>query len=163
MFGNVPDVANTLFYPSRQIVPGLWVGSAADAQDSARARQRKIRLVVNCSKDIPATLASGTVTVLRVPIDDWTGEADVLLGHLPDAVQAIDAALERGHGVLVHCYAGMQRSAAVVAAYLMWRHGYPAREAMKRVRLAKPEAFTPRPTFGKALLRWQRALTADQP
>jgi protein-tyrosine phosphatase len=141
------------FYPARQIVPNLWIGSAADAVDVAAARRRNFRLVVNCSRDIPPGL---DIPVYRIPIDDWAGESRALLKHLPRILPVVDAVLEAGHGVLVHCFAGMQRSAAVVTAYLMWKHGYTAAEAMAGVQRIKPETFTPEPTFVKALQRWER-------
>lgn len=143
------------FYPAKQIVPNLWIGSAADAADHGAAKRRNIKLVVNCSRDIPATL-SDRVPVYRIPIHDWTGDSKTLLKHLPTVVTAIDAALAQGHGVLVHCFAGMQRSAATVAAYLMWKYGYTAAEAMRRVQQTKKETFQPKPTFVKALQQWQR-------
>lgn len=140
------------FYPAREITPGLWVGSFADATDAKAAKRRKFTLVINCTKDIPAELP---VPTYRVPVDDWPGEAATLLKHLPDALTAIDAELSRGGTVLVHCHAGMQRSAAVVAAYLMWKHGLKAPAAMARVQSAKPETFTPVPTFAAALKKWE--------
>ena len=144
------------FYRARQIVPGLWIGSAEDAADAAAARRRDIKLVVNCSRDIPAVLS---VPTYRIAIDDWSGESRTLLKHLPRILPVVDAVLEAGHGVLVHCFAGMQRSAAVVTAYIMWKRGLTAAEAMALVQRTKPETFTPEPTFLKALQRWERTLT----
>ncbi len=149
------------YWPAKQILPGLWIGSAADAVNARAAERRGIKLVVNCSKDIRQP-PGWKPRVLRVPIDDWENDAPTLLRHLPRVVRAIDAALARGDGVLVHCYAGMQRSAAVVAAYLMTKYGYTAREAMRRVKLSKPETFTPKATFRKALERWQATLTTKK-
>lgn len=146
-----------MYYPARQIVHGLWIGSKGDAGSAARARRRNIGLVVNCTRDIPAELP---VPTYRVAVDDWPGDADAMLGHLPAAVLVIDDALQRGQGVLVHCFAGIQRSATVVAAYLMWKEGLGRAEAMRLVRTAKPETFSPRPTFGGALGRWQAHLEA---
>ena len=42
--------------------------------------------------------------------------------------------------VLVHCFAGINRSPAVVAAYLIWKYGLSATQAMLVVRLARPAA-----------------------
>jgi dual specificity phosphatase 12 len=53
----------------------------------------------------------------------------------------------------VHCFAGVSRSASVAAAYLMVAEGLTPREAIDRVRAAKPVAFA----FGKNFLPALRA------
>ena len=52
---------------------------------------------------------------MRIAIDD-VGHADLLI-HLPSACQFIHQAVTAGGVVLVHCYQGLSRSAAVVTAY----------------------------------------------
>ncbi len=148
------------FWPAKQIIPGLWIGSAADAVNVRAAERRGIKLVVNCSKDIKQPPGWPT-PVTRIPIDDAEDETEVILRHWPRVVKAIDAVLSKGGAVLVHCYAGLQRSAATVAAYLMWKYAYTAREAMRRVKLSKREAFTPKATFRQALELWQDILTSS--
>jgi protein-tyrosine phosphatase len=81
------------------------------------------------------------------------------------AVLAIDDTLRSGKGVLVHCFAGVSRSASVVAAFLMAREGLTAAQAMARIRTTKPETFTGpegpqgdmsmQPNFLEGLLLWQ--------
>jgi hypothetical protein len=152
-----PQFPASRYYPAKQIVPNLWIGSASDAESVQRAKKRNIRFVVNCSRDIPEFLKSEkSIAVYRIPIDDWHGHGDALFGHLPSVVRAIDDVLKKGQGVLVHCYAGMQRSAATVAAYLIWKKGMSTVEAMDFIRGKKPEAFTPRPTFLRTLRKWER-------
>jgi protein-tyrosine phosphatase len=40
--------------------------------------------------------------------------------------------------VLVHCQRGVSRSAAIVAAYLMWKYKISLEEALQRVITARP-------------------------
>lgn len=42
-----------------------------------------------------------------------------LIRHFPASIAFIKGAIERGTGILVHCYAGVSRSATIVIAYLM--------------------------------------------
>jgi protein-tyrosine phosphatase len=42
-----------------------------------------------------------------------------LLRHFPAAIAFIKDGMRRGGGVLVHCYAGVSRSATCVIAFLM--------------------------------------------
>ena len=73
---------------------------------------------------------------------------------------AIDDVLAYGQGVLVHCRAGMQRSAAVVAAYVMWKRGWTANKALEFINRKKNETFWPVPTFEAALRAWETQLRA---
>lgn len=136
---------------------GLWIGSEGDSGDASFFRTHGITLVVNATASIPVRLPAG-VTSYRIPVDDDPDENDAMLSHLPIVVVAIEDVLAHGNGVLVHCRAGMQRSAAVVAAYLMWKRGYTATRAMRYINDKKAETFWPTPTFEPALRAWEAAL-----
>lgn len=151
-----PSVSGS-FFPAKEIVPNLWIGSEGDSASTAFHRKHNIRLVVNASKNIPIS-AEGDVLSYRVPVDDDPGDNDVMLAHLPIVVLVIDDVLRYKHGVLVHCRAGMQRSAAVVAGYLMWKRGLTADEAFEFINSKKHETFWPVPTFEPALRRWETEL-----
>lgn len=142
------------FHPRAEIVPGLWVGSMKDSNDAAFFLQRGIGLVVNCTKNLPCNVKN--IECLRIPVDDNPAENARMFSMLQEAVNTIDNAIRSGEGVLVHCYAGMQRSCAIAAAYLMHRRRQlglrvSALQAMRTVKNRKPEAFEPYPTFLPAL------------
>jgi len=44
-----------------------------------------------------------------------------IMVHFPEAIKFIDECISNGGKILVHCAAGVSRSAAVVIAYLMWK------------------------------------------
>lgn len=63
--------------------------------------------------------------------------------------EPIAAFIDRGRasgGVLVHCYAGVSRSATLVAAYLILRRGMTLQEALDTLRAARP-TVQPNPGF----------------
>jgi protein-tyrosine phosphatase len=60
-----------------------------------------------------------------------------------------------GRTVYVHCFAGVSRSAMVVAAYLMWERGLTRDEALRFLREKRPEV-RPNPAFLDRLAEWER-------
>lgn len=69
---------------------------------------------------------------------------------------------EGGGAVLVHCYAGVSRSASCVIAFLMQECGLTFMEAMTYVRKKRPIVF---PNFGfqRQLMEFEKALRAKNP
>lgn len=57
-----------------------------------------------------------------------------LFPHLPSAINFIKTALSKSGSVLVHCYAGVSRSASTVIAYLMVDKGMSFIDAANYVR-----------------------------
>jgi protein tyrosine phosphatase (PTP) superfamily phosphohydrolase (DUF442 family) len=119
---------------------GLYLGSAAAAKDISRLRAKGIGAVVSILAQPDLAHADqlrdhgiGNL-VIRARDDDRQG----LLQVLPEVVAFLDAARTEGTAVLVHCHAGMSRSAAVVTAILMMRHGLSAAEGLARVQACRP-------------------------
>lgn len=106
----------------------------------------------------------------RVPVDDALNENDHIIQHWRVLMPIIREYLYFKKPVLVHCYAGIQRSAATVAAYLMYdtyehhkrtkRPPPPMRpiDALRFVKRKKPEAFASQPTFIEALKKYHTML-----
>jgi protein-tyrosine phosphatase len=59
-----------------------------------------------------------------------------------DAVAAVVAEIQRGGAVLVHCYAGRDRTGLVLCGSLMVMEGASAQEALARVRTVRPSALS---------------------
>lgn len=133
------------------ILPGLFLGSQSVADNSAWLDSFGVVAVIRLRElaapppapPAPPVSKSGAVrTMVSFAVDDCPSEADALLTCIAQGVRAIDAALigaEHGHGhVLVHCYAGVSRSATLVAAYLMARYGWSDGLALAYIRSIRP-------------------------
>jgi protein-tyrosine phosphatase len=126
------------------IIPNLYLG---DKQSSEGALNR-YDLIVNCTKDIPDSTADPNIrqsngTVLRVPIDDTPEESATLSMYLPWITEQIHQVWSQGGTVLVHCFAGVSRSATVVAAYLMRYQGfYDLGMTVLYIKSKRPQAFS---------------------
>ena len=146
------------YFPAKEILPDLWIGSESDARSAAFFKKHDVRLVVNATRNVPFADRGADVRGYQVPVNDDPADNDIMLRHLPIAVMVIDETLRYGHGVLVHCRAGMQRSAAVVAAYVMYKMGMSADEAMEFINYRKHETFWPVATFEPALRKFEKLM-----
>jgi hypothetical protein len=144
---------------AEEIVPGVFIGSLVDGQSPSFARKNKIHAVINCTKDLPDQRNLAPLS-MRIPVDDdlTKKEIDALYNFLPQGVAMIHQCVDAGKNVLVHCFAGRQRSAAVTCAYLMWRYNCRLPRAMSLIRSKKPDAFTPTANFLPALARFEKNL-----
>ena len=145
----------------------LWIGSAADAADDGWLREHDVRLVVNCTRHLPFTKMKG-VDLVRVAVHDDPSENANMFEALPGATLEVARALDNGRNVLVHCHAGMQRSATVAAA-AHYRMGVgKLKDIMVSIRRNKGETFPPgnpdgSPTFLAALLAWEKRCKMANP
>ena len=133
-----------------QIIPGLYIGSVVDGTSKDFLQEHDISMVINCTKQSQEVLTEG---YYQVPVDDDLSGPEIqkMYEAFPSVVGLIHESLSKKHNVLVHCWAGRQRSASVVCAYLMWKYGTPLETAIRRLRKRKHDVFTPGTNFLDAL------------
>ena len=141
-----------------EILPGLWLGNSKAAQDMKFLKEKNIKAIFNCTKDIPFAPIQGNK--YRVPVDDNLQSAEIRNMELWSFEIVAKLAKERreGHAVLVHCAAGMQRSAAVVAMYLIATQQIGKEEAIKFIQQKRSIAFMPMANFGNSISGFERSL-----
>ncbi|ORE09048.1 phosphatases II [Rhizopus microsporus var. microsporus] len=61
-----------------------------------------------------------------------------LIQHFPEAIEFISNAVSKREHVLVHCLAGVSRSPAILAAYLMATENWTVEEALANIQKARP-------------------------
>ncbi|KAG1805354.1 protein-tyrosine phosphatase-like protein [Suillus subaureus] len=116
-----------------EVVPGVWIGDLQSALDVKGLKERNIFSVL--------TAMRGKVTIhaifnrYQVNVDDSANE-DVLVHFLP-SISFIQNELDKGRGVLVHCMAGISRSATIVAAYLMYSLKLDPESAVDMIRTVR--------------------------
>lgn len=127
-----------------EILPRLYLSNYHDALKKTPSRA----FVVNCTKDLAFVNDYG----VRVPIDDDQSQDAMygLLNSIPSVVESINGVLGNGGKVVIHCWAGQQRSAAMMAVYLMTK-GWSLDRAIKYIKNRKPDAFLHNVNFMPAL------------
>ena len=81
---------------------------------------------------LPTTDPAPPLRYLKLELDDT--EEDDIAAEWQRTTEFIDGAVAAGGTVFVHCQAGISRSAAIVMAHLMSRHGYTLLAAYERVK-----------------------------
>jgi protein-tyrosine phosphatase len=142
------------------IIPGLlYLGNSEDASDDAFLRSKNIRFILNCTKEVDNTFSDTSIEELRIPVDDKLRPQDVIdmNAHIHRAVAEVEERVGAALPTLVHCRQGRQRSACVVAAYLMKTYDINMDFAVDVVRcLRKDVAFMPSINFWDSLIAYDR-------
>lgn len=146
--------------PADEILPGLWLGNRHAALDPNFLKEKGIQAVFNCTKDIP--FEDSVRRRYRVPVDDNLQQAEIRNLELWSMEVVYKIAKERKQGpVLVHCAAGMQRSAASVAMVLIATEGLTTDQAIQFIQQRRPIAFRPAVNFDRAIRGFERAYERD--
>lgn len=137
--------------PANEILPGLWLGNREASQDVQWLQANQIVTVFNCTKDIP--FSSAVPYKYRVPVHDNLQPEELRNLELwsQEIVYKIAKERNQGHHILVHCAAGMQRSAAVVAMYLISQYRCTPEEAIQFIKSKRPIAFYGQANFGPSI------------
>jgi hypothetical protein len=151
--------------PADEILPGLWLGSRYAALNPEYLKEHRIRAVFNCTKDLP--FDTSIPRQYRVPVDDNLQEPEIRNLELwsYEIVYKIAHEMRRantdGTAVLVHCAAGMQRSAASVAMYLIAVKDITTDEAIEFIRSRREIAFRPSANFEDSIRGFEKTFNRD--
>lgn len=134
-----------------EILPNLWLGNVRASMDEDFIRKKNIQVVFNCTKNLP--FCHLIPIKYRVPVDDNLEEDEIRNMQLWSSEIAFKIMAEymSGKVTLVHCMAGMQRSAASVAMMLIAYKRIHTQEAMKIIKDRRSIAFLPSPNFGRSI------------
>lgn len=141
-----------------EILPHLWLGDIRSAKNKSFFDDNNIEIVINCTKDIP--FFSNYTTNIRISINDNLEEEEIdkFYLYIDKAVNLINKELLNFKNILVHCYAGKQRSASIISCYLMKYANMSLKESIESVKSKRSVAFTPGINFSKSLLQFEKDL-----
>jgi|UniRef100_A0A6C0K8I9 protein tyrosine/serine phosphatase len=137
---------------AHEILPGLWLGNRIAALNDRWLKQQEITVVFNCTKDLP--FSPIIKKQYRLPVDDNLKAEEIrnmtLWSH--EAVYKVLAEYNKNQKVLVHCAAGMQRSATVVGMLLIAMKGMTWQQAINYIQGIRLIAFRDQPNFKDSLI-----------
>jgi protein-tyrosine phosphatase len=131
-----------------KITTGLFIGNRSNALHSEFFRKNNIDYVLNCTSDVPfINLPNAHITFRRFSVEDHGRYEDIttMTENLPFLVKELETAYKKGKNILIHCHAGVQRSATVMTAFLMYTNNFNLETATNMLLKYHPIAFS----FGK--------------
>ncbi|XP_061156102.1 uncharacterized protein si:dkey-175m17.7 [Syngnathus typhle] len=149
-----PDAENAAI---SAILPFLFLGNERDAQDLDLLLHLNIGYVVNVTTHLPLYHLKSGLHYKRLPATDNSKQN--LRQYFEEVFEFIEEAYQSGQGVLVHCQAGVSRSATIVIAYLMKHTLMTMTDAYKYVRSRRP-VVSPNLNFMGQLLEFERDLNS---
>ncbi|TST73058.1 Dual specificity protein phosphatase 8 [Bagarius yarrelli] len=140
--------------PTR-ILPHLYLGSQKDVLSKDLMAENGITYVLNASNTCPKPDFISENHFLRIPIND--SYCEKLLPWLEKTNDFIDKAKMSNCRVIVHCLAGISRSATIAIAYIMKTMGLSSDDAYRFVKDRRP-SISPNFNFLGQLLEFERDL-----
>lgn len=143
----------TSFTQMAKITDHLFL-SGAGAVTADKLRRAGITVVINCTREVPA-LSLTDIETLKINIDDTpTSRISVYFDRCADKIKMVK---DKGGRTLVHCAAGVSRSASVCIAYLMKYHRMNLKDAYTYVKSCRP-IIRPNPGFFRQLIEYEQRL-----
>ncbi len=138
-----------------QILDNLYLGDMRSCQKVHRDYVKDMDVIVNCAQHLPCLHKDKEYYHIEVIDLDDEKENDLMFSHFIHVCTFIHRHIKNGKNVLVHCSMGIQRSPAVIAAYLMKYNNMTKAQAMDFVKTKRPEAFFCGSNFEGALTLWE--------
>ncbi|XP_026111107.1 dual specificity protein phosphatase 8-like [Carassius auratus] len=138
-----------------RILPHLYLGSQRDVLNKELMTQNGITYVLNASNTCPKPDFISDNHFMRIPIND--SYCEKLLPWLEKTNEFIDKAKVANCRVIVHCLAGISRSATIAIAYIMKTMCLSSDDAYRFVKDRRP-SISPNFNFLGQLLEFERGL-----
>ena len=149
------DVLWNKSYPDK-VTDHVFLGSLRTAQSEKIFRQLNITKIVTAGKGLQVLdpLPEGVEQIL-LNVDDQPDQK--LAPFFDDVADFLEKSTLQNERVLVHCFAGLSRSAAVVCAYLIKKRKMTFKQAIQLVKVARP-SVNPNDGFRKQLIEYEHIL-----
>ena len=144
-----------------EILTNIWISDYSSAIDKTFLLQHNIKVVFNCTKN--KTFTSLDITKYRLAVNDSLADIDTqdMLDGLNEMTTHMINAYKTLTPVLVYCHAGIQRSATLIAAFIIRITGIHYTNAIKFIQTKREVAFRPGINFLEALRDFSKNTLGD--
>ncbi len=133
-----------------EIFNNLYLGDAGFVYES---NLPKIDFIINCCPEIRIDYRNICNNILYLKFNDDPDDSTKLLKLLDETevLAKIHESINKGNNVLVHCAMGVQRSATIVACYLLKYYKADINTTVLHIKHRRPQSFDNGITFAKVL------------
>ena len=149
------NISKSLYRPMSQITNNLYLGNLFDAQNIQNLLKLGIKKVLSLITDTQLLKYPNEIEHKLIKIDDFPKEN--IIQYFYECLLFIDD----NKKVLVHCFAGLSRSATIVIAYIMWKNQLDFLEAIHLVEQIRPN-INPNFGFVKQLRMFEKLLKENK-
>eukprot|EP00898_Chlorokybus_atmophyticus_P002516 jgi/Chlat1/3265/Chrsp22S03519 len=154
-----PKPVQPLRFPSEVVEGFLYLGDLEHAQDVDGLKELSITHVLTAHTDKESLKVPKALNHLFINLADF--EEEDITSYFDQASDFIDGVKPSSGRVLVHCGAGVSRSATLVVAWLMRCKGWTAEKALEYTKRGR-SVVAPNEGFMKALRLYGKKLFAPK-
>lgn len=157
---NLPNKRSQIYAQNKEqnahlIIPNLWLGNKVAANNLNFLKKNNIQVIFNCTKDVPNYFQNkqNNIKYYKLEVDDSLQKKDIntMTEFLFSYVPILDFYVKNNIPVFVHCWAGMQRSACLVAALLIYNN-IDLPNAIVHIKTIRNVTFSPQINFIDSLI-----------
>lgn len=109
----------------------LFIGGESNARDGKWLTQNRIEYILTCAEEVK--IISYARKHLHIKLHDFDHN-NMFDREIQHAIEFIDKCRQQNQRILIHCYAGINRSVTVAMFYLALREGYDLISAFEYIR-----------------------------
>jgi len=143
-----------------EILPDLWIGNKNSINNLTFLKENNFECIINCTKELEFNKKYTRSENIKLSINDnpttelYDNNID-MYNKLDEIIKYIHHFLTDNKSVLVYCSAGSQRSATIIATYIMYYGKVSAKQAIEYIKTKRPICFEPKVNFYLALQKFE--------